>query len=140
MTQTALIMACADAYRYCGTSADRIMRSKEALLAAVEAMAAELERLHKVVVIKDNMVEDLHKELEAAKLHIKHIGNDALRTENHELRQELEAAKEQYNDLLYCVGKKYPGESRHDTAKRYLIDREKFGIGDAGAAQKEQQE
>lgn len=36
-----------------------------------------------------------------------------------------------YEDLLHCVGRKCHGESMHDTAKRYLIDREKFGIGAA---------
>jgi hypothetical protein len=38
-----------------------------------------------------------------------------------------------YKELLYCVGNKYPGESRHDTAKRYLLDREKFGVGEQPA-------
>jgi hypothetical protein len=29
-----------------------------------------------------------------------------------------------YNELLYAVESKYPGESRHDTALRYIRDRE----------------
>jgi hypothetical protein len=29
-----------------------------------------------------------------------------------------------YNELLYAVASKYPGESRHDTALRYIRDRE----------------
>ena len=41
-----------------------------------------------------------------------------------------------YHELLMCVAKKYPGESRHDTAKRYLLDREMFGIGDAAMKEK----
>ena len=43
---------------------------------------------------------------------------------------------ERYHELLMCVAKKYPGESRHDTAKRYLLDREMFGIGDAAMKEK----
>lgn len=27
---------------------------------------------------------------------------------------------EQYNELLMAVGKKYPGETRHETALRYI--------------------
>jgi len=30
-----------------------------------------------------------------------------------------------YYELIYCVGKKFPGETRHETAKRYLIEAEK---------------
>lgn len=29
-----------------------------------------------------------------------------------------------YNDLIYQVAKKHPGESRHYTAKRYIVERE----------------
>lgn len=52
----------------------------------------------------------------------------------HDLPELIEALRAEYNDLIYCVVKKYPGESRHDTAKRYLIDREKFSIGKSKAA------
>lgn len=29
-----------------------------------------------------------------------------------------------YNELLYAVAKKYPGETRHETALRYIRERE----------------
>lgn len=51
-----------------------------------------------------------------------------------ELEAELAKAREAYNDLILCVGNKYPGETRHDTAKRYILDREHFGMG-SGAKQ-----
>ncbi len=41
-----------------------------------------------------------------------------------ECRDEIVKLKERYYELLYCVGSKYPGESRHETAKRYLQERE----------------
>ena len=40
-------------------------------------------------------VDELEAELEKARLHIKHIGNDALRAENAELRAELAAVRNQ---------------------------------------------
>lgn len=36
-------------------------------------------------------------------------------------RQNGSSVEEKYYDLLLCVGKKYPGETRHETAKRYLL-------------------
>lgn len=36
-------------------------------------------------------------------------------------KKELEA---KYYELLYAVGNKYPGESRHETALRYIKDAE----------------
>jgi len=32
--------------------------------------------------------------------------------------------REKYEELIYQVATKYPGESRHDTAKRYIHERE----------------
>ena len=29
-----------------------------------------------------------------------------------------------YQDLIMCVGNKHPDETRHETAKRYLIERD----------------
>lgn len=49
-------------------------------------------------------------------------------------RAEVEGLRAQYNDLIMCVGNKYPGESRHDTAKRYLIRAGTPVIGPASAA------
>lgn len=34
-----------------------------------------------------------------------------------------------YHDLLMTVGMKYPGESRHQTAKRYLLEAEALNSG-----------
>jgi len=36
-----------------------------------------------------------------------------------------------YRDLIYCIATKYPGETRHKTAKRYLLERE-FRISELG--------
>jgi len=53
-----------------------------------------------------------------------------------ELEKDKAGLVEKYNDLIMCVSKKYPGESRHDTAKRYLLDRERFSIGESQAKQR----
>jgi hypothetical protein len=38
--------------------------------------------------------------------------------------EEMLDIKAMYYDLLMCVSNKVPGETRHQTAKRYLIERE----------------
>ena len=45
------------------------------------------------------------------------------------LEAENERLMEQYNSLIFEVSYKFPGESRHDTAKRYIREREEYGIG-----------
>lgn len=40
------------------------------------------------------------------------------------LEQQLAAREGQYNDLIMQVGKKFPDESRHETAKRYIQQHE----------------
>lgn len=46
----------------------------------------------------------------------------------------VEELSEKYNDLIYQVATKYPGESRHDTAKRYIKERETPNPDQCGAA------
>jgi hypothetical protein len=43
-----------------------------------------------------------------------------------------------YHDLLLQVGNKHPGESRHETARRYIRERETAGTGGPASAAKEQ--
>ena len=50
---------------------------------------------------------------------------------------EIKRLRALYNDLIMCVGNKHPGESRHETAKRYLINAESPVISTASAALKE---
>ena len=40
-----------------------------------------------------------------------------------------------YNELLFAVAKKYPNESRHDPAKRYIQDKERSVDGPAKQAE-----
>lgn len=51
-----------------------------------------------------------------------------------EREREVGRLREQYSDLIMCVGNKYLGESRHDTAKRYIISAEKVTDSTAKAA------
>ena len=46
-----------------------------------------------------------------------------------ELEAENRWLRDQYNSLIFEVSYKFPGESRHDTAKRYIREREEYGIG-----------
>ena len=53
---------------------------------------------------------------------------DLLKKRVEELEAENERLREQYNSLIFEVSYKFPGESRHDTAKRYIREREEHGI------------
>ena len=37
------------------------------------------------------------------------------------ISSDTDSVKDLYYELLYAVGKKYPGESRHETALRYIL-------------------
>jgi len=43
----------------------------------------------------------------------------------------LVEVEKKYNELLFSVGKKYPNESRHDTALRYIRESDFGTIADA---------
>ena len=47
-------------------------------------------------------------------------------------RERAEKAEDKYNELLMEVESKFPGESRHDTAKRFIRESQSRG-GDQGA-------
>jgi len=49
-------------------------------------------------------------------------------------RDALERSEAQYQDLLYQVETKHEGETRHETAKRYIAEAEKRDKGDGVAA------
>jgi hypothetical protein len=48
----------------------------------------------------------------------------ALTAENARYREALETVKRKYMELIYGVSKKFPFESRHQTALRYITERE----------------
>jgi|SRR5690606_6923971 len=48
---------------------------------------------------------------------------------------ETEEVGEKYNELLYAVGRKYPGETRHETALRYIRQAESSDSGAAKSAE-----
>lgn len=50
--------------------------------------------------------------------------------------KELERVRGLYNELLFAVGRKYPGETRHQTALRYIQQAERGNTeADAKAAE-----
>lgn len=50
---------------------------------------------------------------------------------------ELEAERDRYYELLYAVEKKHPGETRHETALRYIREAEAH-TGDPGQSTREE--
>ena len=42
------------------------------------------------------------------------------------LIEELETLRAQYLELIHAVASKYPGETRHETALRYITERERW--------------
>ena len=53
----------------------------------------------------------------------------ALVEQVNQLRAELERVKALYHELLYGVAKKFPNETRHQTALRYIQQAEKQDNG-----------
>ena len=49
-----------------------------------------------------------------------HAELETLRTGYAAARLEIESLREKYNELIFAVGMKYPGETRHETAMRYI--------------------
>jgi len=54
-----------------------------------------------------------------------------------QLERELAEAKRNYMELIMSVGNKYPNETRHETAKRYIQERENTPIHGPYSAVKE---
>jgi hypothetical protein len=52
----------------------------------------------------------------------------------------IEALEEDYHELIYAVATKCEGETRHQTALRYIIEREAHGMGDGQAALRGEEE
>ncbi len=74
---------------------------------------------------------DLLKQLAEKDAEIERL-TDLLKSSEEEMlfwRRESRRLREQYNSLIFEVSYKFPGESRHDTAKRYIREREEYGIG-----------
>jgi len=76
-----------------------LLRQQEDKLAALQE---ENERLNCNATVLQEMHDEDIKEINKHKLHIKHIGNDALRTENAELRARLAAMKKQEPIGIIC--------------------------------------
>lgn len=55
-----------------------------------------------------------------------------------EAEERAKANQEKYHELLYAVGNKWPGESRHETALRYIRNAEQptSGVSDASRGAK----
>jgi len=47
---------------------------------------------------------------------------------------DVEALRNKYSEILYGVATKHPGESRHETALRYILERENRSSGPTSAA------
>ena len=77
------------------------------------------------------MVDDQRSVIESDEKLVEELTEKLKATEEEMLfwRRESRRLREQYNSLIFEVSYKFPGESRHDTAKRYIREREEYGIG-----------
>jgi hypothetical protein len=66
--------------------------------------------------------------------HNSHAGVHFFWTDPNTAGQSTEAVRGSYHELLYAVGKKFPGESRHETALRYIQQAESSTGASASAA------
>lgn len=93
------------------------------------------------------LAEPLHKEIEELRAQL--ADTEASRQEyirlfheqereNDALEKKYSAVSSAYNELIMAVGRKFPGEIRHDTALRYIKRAEE--LSDAGPARQPNQE
>lgn len=87
------------------------------LLSENSQLRAEVERLQEE---RDRLHHLLHDYLTPEEL------KEGIKTKEIEasLRADLAAAVEKYNELIMQVSNKYPGETRYETALKYLRERE----------------
>ena len=94
-----------------------LLAERDARIVELEAMVENYRRFEEDAVLqcakrqcarRDIYIQELEAERDALRGALKAEGN-----ENKRLRA-------QYNDLLIRVGNKYPGETRHETARRYI--------------------
>lgn len=64
----------------------------------------------------------------------------ALVGEIEQLQQQNAELKEKYHELLFGVAQKFPDESRHQTALRYIQQREAEAVSGEGCADNSKQE
>ena len=128
----------------CGTPEEQIYPHGSIMQAQIDQLTAEVELLasenerhmrnvgsnlyHKNLDLeKEN--QQLTEEIEALNLLVQNIKEmaDDLDNENQRLRDD-------YSDLIMQVAKKFPDESRHETAKRYIMERENREVSPAQQA------
>jgi hypothetical protein len=95
---------------FCGPTHLHTIKNLES---RVRKLEAERDRLKKTIASRDR---------ECASEHWGAL-NDCI-ADNLELRSRHAALVEKYDELLYSVGNKYPNESRHETALRYIRNSE----------------
>jgi Fic family protein len=96
----------------------------------VDALTAERDSLkHLYDKALGDLVKDSQRisELEDENTRLRML-RDAAESRAQGLEEENKRLMEQYNSLIFEVSYKFPGESRHDTAKRYIREREEHGI------------
>jgi len=81
-----------------------LLKHQEAILEVVKEQAAELAACKATILAGAT---DTHEVAD-------------LRKDNERLYAELAACRKEYEELLYAVGNKWPNESRHQTALRYI--------------------
>lgn len=79
------------------------------------------------------------KELKLLELYLpkRYYGHEARNNAIYLARKLCKELEEKYNDLIMAVNKKFKDETRHETAKRYIIDAEKFQNNTASEAREE---
>lgn len=99
-----------------------LRQERDALKGQVEALRAELAEAKCGEALCGHDHSTQYWELRANKA--EGLANDAQEAIGH-YQAQLQQAQQRYNDLIMQVGKKFPGETRHDTAKRYIQQAER---------------
>ena len=128
----------AECYRQAGGDPDgnEDWRLAPDAVAAVKEQRADYDDACEEIVQLSKRAEKAERELQGCKDIIGTLDEGAQIRQRQfvEVERELARVQAQYHDLLLGVARKFPGESRHDTAKRYVSGAESHGAEDCARA------
>jgi len=94
----------------------------------VSDLFGELVRKHNLAIeaLTQQQLADVIRQAIASGDIMRHVSHDgAAQAVTYIPRREIERLRAQYYELIYAVATKHDGETRHETALRYIQEREK---------------
>uniref|UniRef100_A0A6M3L026 Uncharacterized protein n=1 Tax=viral metagenome TaxID=1070528 RepID=A0A6M3L026_9ZZZZ len=89
---------------------------------------------------EENKILWKHNKQRAEEIKKLHTYGDIYEEDYHNMKDERDEFKNKYHELIRAVGNKYKGETRHETALRYIKIAEQSLEGQVGATTKKSRE